>query len=322
MLDHRVIGREHPTAATSSAGVTLPFSAAGETGLYIEQVPPGHRKHPWPLVFDLHGYLEPAALQASISALGPFGATHGFATITPQVTEGVQHWQVTATSADLSFLSDLITHVEATLCADEARIYFTGYSNGAWMTSRVACALSTKVAAVAPVAGVQDYPDCHPRRPVPVVAFHGTADPYVNYEGGPGPKLYGLPAPNGPGNLVEAAAKDPDVPTALPAPIPVQVAGWARRNGCGRNPTRRAIGADVTLIAYPCPAHATVELYRVTGGGHTWPGSAVSASLASATGYTTFTISADTIMWNTSRPTRCPTEHTAPTCGLSTWASP
>jgi polyhydroxybutyrate depolymerase len=275
----------------------VPFAAAGETGLYIEQVPPGRSGRPSPVVFDLHGYVETAAEQANVSALGTYGATHGFVTITPQVTYAVPHWQVTASAADLSFLSDLLTHVEATLCTDEARIYFTGYSNGAMMTSRVACALSTKVAAVAPVAGVQDYPDCHSRRPVPVVAFHGTADPYVNYEGGPGPKLYGLPAADGPGTLGQAAAKNPGVLTLLPATIPAQVAGWAKRNDCRPNPNRRAIGTDVTQITYRCPADAAVELYRVNGGGHTWPGSRVSASLAAATGRTTFTISADTTMW-------------------------
>ena len=134
---------------------------------------------------------------------------------------------------------------------------------------------------------------------MPVVAFHGTADPYVNYEGGPGPQAVPAPFPQRIRQPRRGGGEGPRRPGRdCPDPIPVQVAGWAHRNGCVRNPTRRAIGTDVTLIAYPCPADATVELYRVTGGGHTWPGSTVSASLASATGHTTFTISADTIMWN------------------------
>jgi polyhydroxybutyrate depolymerase len=54
----------------------------------------------------------------------------------------------------------------------------------------------------------------------------------------------------------------------------------------------------VTLIAYSCPHDNTVELYRVTGGGHAWPGSAITQSLAKVVGFTTMAISADQIMWD------------------------
>jgi polyhydroxybutyrate depolymerase len=40
-----------------------------------------------------------------------------------------------------------------------------------------------------------------------------------------------------------------------------------------------------------------VEFYIVVGGGHTWPGSAFTARIASITGPTTFEINASKIIW-------------------------
>ena len=54
-----------------------------------------------------------------------------------------------------------------------------------------------RYAAVAPVAGIQNPAGCHPSRPVPVVAFHGTADPFVSYTGAIGPAALKLQAPDG-----------------------------------------------------------------------------------------------------------------------------
>jgi polyhydroxybutyrate depolymerase len=53
----------------------------------------------------------------------------------------------------------------------------------------------------------------------------------------------------------------------------------------------------VTLISYSCPNGSSVELYRVRGGGHTWPGSALSAG-AKQLGVTTMAINASKIIWN------------------------
>ena len=84
---------------------------------------------------------------------------------------------------DLTFINDLLDVLEAKLCVDPRRIYSTGMSNGAQMSSLLACRLANRITAVAPVAGVEFYDTCR-GRPVPVIAFHGTADPIVTYAGG------------------------------------------------------------------------------------------------------------------------------------------
>ena len=283
------------TTVTPAGGQSIPLSAGGDTGSYFLQLPTSYNgKTPMPVVIDLHGYDESAGLQVSISALGQYGNSHGFIVVTPGVQETVSLWDTTLGSKDLAFFGGLLDNIESTLCVDQNRVFVTGYSDGAFMSSAIACQYAGRVAAVAPVAGIQAISGCHPSRPVPVVAFHGTADPYVPYTGGIGKAAEALPAPNGVGTLGQtsqgkAQKKGPS--------IPAQTATWARRNGCQPSPTYTKVASDVTLIRYSCPHGADVELYRVTGGGHAWPGSEGTAAIAAVVGRTTFSISADSIMW-------------------------
>jgi polyhydroxybutyrate depolymerase len=86
--------------------------------------------------------------------------------------------------------------------------------------------------------------------------------------------------------------------SALQGPsVPKIAAAYAHRNGCRAQPTAQAVAADVTEFSYRCPPGAEVELYRIAGGGHSWPGSRFSAAIASTVGPTTFSISATDLMW-------------------------
>jgi len=273
----------------------------GEPGSYLIDGPPaGTPSRPLPLVLDLHGYLETAASQDLISGLGAYGKAHGFITVTPQIQYTVPHWNDAPGSADRAFIVALIDHIEATRCVDLRRVYMTGYSNGAFMTSSMVCELGDRLAAVATVSGIQAPANCHPERPVPVIAFHGTADPLVPYNGGVTPEVKTLEAPDGKGTfgpLLGTPALAGIAP--LTAPIPTELARWAGRNHCTPHPTVSKAATGVTLIAYRCPDHDTVELYREDGDGHTWPGSRLMTlpSVRSALGPTTLAIDADQLMW-------------------------
>jgi polyhydroxybutyrate depolymerase len=50
------------------------------------------------------------------------------------------------------------------------------------------------------------------------------------------------------------------------------MAWWARQAGCGTSPSPQRVAADTVLLRFPCPGRAAVDLYRIDGGGHTWPG--------------------------------------------------
>jgi polyhydroxybutyrate depolymerase len=288
-----------PGTAPIENGETLDFSAAREAGSYIVEGPSDENpSNPLPLVIDLHGYSETAAIQADFTKLGSYGATKGFITVTPQVNEPVQHWVTTPGSADQKFLIKLIDHLESTLCVNSHRVYVAGYSNGAFMASALACSDASQIAAVATVAGIEAPSGCRPSRRVPVIAFHGTADPFVPYKGGIGPAVKELPAPNGSGTLgSNVSSKAAQGIEQNDLPIPVEAARWAARNGCSNSPRTSTVASGVTLIAYSCPGNATVELYRENGDGHIWAGSAAMVAIASIVGKTTFAISANQLIW-------------------------
>ncbi len=131
------------------------------------------------------------------------------------------------------------------------------------MAYRLACQLSDKIAAVAPVSGQRVFDDCHPKRPVAVLHIHGTADPCAPYNGGKAcggcwSKIVGFSIP---GNTWQC----PSVHDALDAE--------AKINGCSLKTKTVFTKGAVTCVRYEgCPADAPVELCSIKGEGHRWPG--------------------------------------------------
>jgi polyhydroxybutyrate depolymerase len=78
----------------------------------------------------------------------------------------------------------LINQLEAEYSIDPARIYVTGISNGGMLAYRVGREMSDLVAAIAPIAGCM-YPVMNDlSEPVSVIAFNGTDDPVILFNGG------------------------------------------------------------------------------------------------------------------------------------------
>jgi len=280
------------TRAAPPGEKRVTMTSGGVRRAYFRHVPPqANTRKPLPLVVDLHGYMEPAAAHKANSALGVFGDHHGFVTITPEGSGPVPHWDTHFDSADMVFIGDVLDEANGTLCIDERRIYVSGYSNGAFMASAIACVYANRVAAIAPVAGIRAVPGCAPPRPVPVVAFHGTADEWLSFTGGVGPKVDALPEPG------QQQTRDSAAPSESGLSIPGVAAAWAARNGCGPTPTESQVASDVRVVRYDCPDRADVALYVVEGAGHTWPGSRFSKAIAQFVGPTTLSIDADALMW-------------------------
>src|SRR4029078_6419964 len=126
--------------------MTLTMTSGGAPRTYIRHIPPGYRPEtPIPLVLDFHGSAEAAQVHVGNSAVGPYGDGQGFVTITPQgLDNGLESYWDTAfdgsiDSVDVRFVGDLLDEAERTLCIDERRVFATGYSNGAFLTSAIAC---------------------------------------------------------------------------------------------------------------------------------------------------------------------------------------
>jgi polyhydroxybutyrate depolymerase len=243
-----------------------------------------------PLILAFHGLGSNATQQEaytgmSASSDAPGG---GYIVAYPEgvpLSGGTQHWNTTLLPPpepnDVAFVDQLITALSNQLCIDHTRVYATGMSNGGMMSSRLACSLSERIAAVAPVAGAY-YPPvftflpnetCEDTRPVPFIAFHGTEDNTVPWDGGPGlgGAVFRLPIDND--------TADDDV-----------MQSWSGHNGCTSGRQEQQATANVRLISYTgCDDEATVQLYAVDGGGHTWPDATV--------GQTTHEINANDLMW-------------------------
>jgi polyhydroxybutyrate depolymerase len=258
---------------------------------------------PMPLVVDIHGLAEGAAIHRTTSAMGLLGEAEGFTTVFPQALGDVPAWSVNRDDIDTRYVNDLVDLLEAGLCLDTTRLYLTGFSMGGMMTSLLSCTDADRFAAAAPVAGTVPIADCDPARPVPVLAFHGTDDNLVAFDGGLAgaeSELTGI-LPEGALDDVNEDSMGAIDPAVLDddAPSIVEVIGaWAKRNGCADTYTEESAGKSVRLLTWDdCPATSPADLYVVDGGGHAWPGSDFSASIEAVVGFTTFEIVATDLIW-------------------------
>lgn len=225
--------------------------AGGAVRTYSLHLPVGYVPGvPVPLVVNLHGTASNALEHERVSGMSRLADAEGFAVVYPNALGSPPMWRIGPCAEgrrDLAFLCELVEHLRAGLSIDPRRIYAAGLSNGAGMANRMACEMPDLIAALGTVSGAYPYWDeCQPARPVPVIAFHGTADRQVPY-GGMG--------------------------TALP-PIRVWAAEWARRNRCDPTPVvvyrRNRIVGEAWRDG---EGRDWVILYTVEGGGHCWPGS-------------------------------------------------
>ena len=82
-------------------------------------------------------------------------------------------------SDDVKFVSALLDDLSTVCNVDAKRVYATGISNGGMMCYRLAAELSGRIAAIAPVSGTIAIDEVKPKRSVPIMHFHGTADRVV-----------------------------------------------------------------------------------------------------------------------------------------------
>ena len=248
--------------AVTAGSTTVQLSIGGHDRLVIVHVPSGYRASaPAALVLNMHGSGGTAAQQEAFTGMDATADRFGFVAAYPQalIPGGAGFdWNVPGVPLfggryppptapdDVAFLTQLVGSLSARYCVDRRRVFATGLSGGGRMASQLACDASETFAAVAPVAGLR-FPDpCPSHRPVPVLAFHGSADPVDPYNGnGQAYWTYSVPA---------AAQR------------------WAVHDGCGPAlPSTSTAGYSVLRYG-ACATGAEVELYSITSEGHEWPG--------------------------------------------------
>lgn len=281
---HPVAPGATPILVDAGDGTALPrtdsvsFTAGGVMRHLLVHLPGGSTTTPRALVLNLHGSGGNAAQQEASIGMDPIAEANQFIVAYPDAAialGGGFAWNVPGqpllgggavpadAADDVAFFAQALTFLEQRYAIDAHRIFVTGMSGGARMTSQLGCGLADTVAAIAPVAGLRFPTPCAGTRAVPVVAFHGTADTTNPYDG------------NG------EAYWTYSVPSAQQQ--------WGAHDGCSATPASSPAAAAVTLTTYgDCTGGAAVALYTIDGAGHEWPG---------APGQTP-AIDASTTMWS------------------------
>ncbi len=253
-----------PQAAPScdlamAAGVTEHrLDSGGRDRGYRLLVPPGYDgRTVLPLVLDMHGSGGTPEGQAGTSRFEALAAREPFLVATLEADEN-RRWNVPVTedrADDVLYVSDVIDHVAARVCTDLSRVYATGFSGGARMSSLLGCRLGHRIAAIAPIAGLRWPGECEGRA-IPVLSFHGLADRQNPYDG-------------------QAAGRGEEWLESVPAAL----AGWAAHNGCSPDAILDDEPGPLSTLRYVnCAAGAEVRLVRIDGLGHVWPRDEVDAT--------------------------------------------
>ncbi|MDB5297548.1 MAG: poly(3-hydroxybutyrate) depolymerase [Phycisphaerales bacterium] len=291
----------------------------GRARSYLVHVPPAYDPaKPTSVVLAFHGALMNAAAMSAFSGLSTKADSAGFVVVYPNGTglgEAALFFNASAaptypatrsatadaatsgsaTTApvagpvagipaqppdDVAFTAAVLDDLATVVNVDAKRVFATGMSNGGMMCHRLAAELSDRIAAVAPIGGTLALPAVHPRRAVPVLHFHGTADRIVPFDG---------PRGRTPATMQFRSVAD-------------TVAAWVAADGCRPAGVTTALpnaapddGTTVRQTVYSGgPDGVEVVLVTVENGGHTWPGQPPPVPWL---GLSTKDVAANDLMW-------------------------
>ena len=210
------------------------------------------------ILFSLHGYTSRGLWNMNYTGFQSIADQEGFIVIYPQGTllpsTGQTHWNVGgwttgSTTDDVGFINEIIEFIDDEYSIDQSRIYSTGMSNGGYMSYKLACDLSSKIAAVVSVTGSmtpETFDSCSPTHATSIAQIHGLQDSVVNYYG-----------------------------SLWSKPIEEVIDFWMSFNNCSETPETIEInginGGGIHNIYSNCDNQTSVELFLMTNMGHDWP---------------------------------------------------
>lgn len=163
---------------------------------FLTHLPTGYNTSTnYPLVLAFHGG-SPLGYQSIQyqSRLSQKSDSSGFIVVYPEGVKiaGNRTWNAGGCCApatglninDVGFVNSLLNNLFASRPIDTMRVYATGFSNGALLCYRIANQLTSRFAAIAPVAGDLMYYPWNPSRAIPIISFHSYLDQNVKYYGG------------------------------------------------------------------------------------------------------------------------------------------
>lgn len=284
---------------TNSNEISGSIDVDGRKRTFILYVPENHTADKKvPLVIALHGGGGSGYHMEKLTKYGfnKLAEQHDFLVVYPDGIDhhwndgrGLQEYYTQRENIDdVKFISNLIDYIATNYNIDTKRVYVTGMSNGAFMSYRLACELTNKIAAIAPVAApmsVNISRVCNPTASMPVLYIQGTTDPIVPWNGG---------LLNFSGHILGEVISANDT-----------VNFWATYNNCSVMYNWTYLpdidpddGTRVIMKKFVNPDNnIEVIIYGIIKGGHTWPNGFQYLS-EDIIGKTCKDIDANTIIWN------------------------
>ena len=268
---------------------TLAVGSSSRT--FLVHVPKNPAAANPPLVIALHGGGANGKKMERFCGLSETSDRYGFVVVYPNGSgrlKGFLTWNAGSCCGyaekhaidDVAFIRQLIAYMIEQYHVDPSRVYVTGISNGAMMAYRLAAEIPDQIAAIAPVAGTLTIDPGTTHVAMPIIHFHGTDDRFVPYAGGRGSR-----------SVIRNSYM----------PVEETIKVWKRINqaaeipGVEELPALHNDGTSVVRYTYRTGRDSqNIVLYKIIGGGHTWPGQPHARLLL---GRTTTEISANDLMW-------------------------
>ena len=237
-----------------------------------------------PVVIIFHGTVADANKIKNYTKFNNFADKKGIIAVYPEYT-GNFEWDLEPAekSKDIKFVSKMIDFMTKNYKVDKSKIYATGYSSGAEMDYLLACTLSDKIAAFAPISGNMRksfIAECKANKPVSILLVHGTDDPYEKWDGNPAKEMISVD----------------DI-----------LKFWKTRNKCSESiketvfPHKNPDESLTTAKLYEndfCKGNSEVSILKIEGGGHTWPGSPTSMRIETFLGKSNYDVECNDIIWD------------------------
>ena len=234
------------------------FMHDGETRDFVYFIPSNwNNENQLPLLIVLHGLTQSGNGIMEITQFNEIAENEGFVVCYP---DGLNNsWNADMNSLnsdvdDLGFIESLVSYFEDNFNTNSQMRYLSGFSNGGFLSHKIASESDMCFAAIATVAGnmssttVENF---DPDYPTSVLHIHGTADAIVPYNGGP----------------------------ATGASVEEVLNLWKSHLSCDSEPLYEVMpNPEVLDFSYPekysyqnCIS-SELEHIKVIGGGHQWPG--------------------------------------------------
>ncbi len=232
---------------------------------YLVHTPPNYSpEKKYPLIIVYHGIYSRAKAIAGFSKFNRQADKKGFIVCYPQGHK--RAWTIPKLGTELAqgdpddagFVNRMIDTMLTDYGIDSDKVFHCGISNGAYLAMYMSNNYSERFAGMALVCGNMALPfeDYYSNiQPMPVLLFGGTKDKLIPYTGGPLKEIvntYGFPQ---------------------------SVDFWCDKNGCGRLKDSLFIDndpKDKTEVVHYFNSDPNlrnpVELYKIIGAGHGWPG--------------------------------------------------